>query len=179
MIRINDRLRRMREEGGFTLIELMVVVLIIAILIAIAIPTFLGARKRAQDRAAQSNLRNTVTAAKAIFTDKEDYSDATVAALTAGEPSLTFGTDDSDSADDVSVGSSATSGSGKHNRFIASSRSDSAVCWFVQDIVGPAGTANSGTTWEQVPDAADNACEAADAPVFGSALWKKKPGDTA
>jgi prepilin-type N-terminal cleavage/methylation domain-containing protein len=39
-------------EAGFTLIELMVVVLIIAILIAIAIPTFLGARSRAQDRVA-------------------------------------------------------------------------------------------------------------------------------
>ena len=49
---------RRDEDEGFTLIELMVVVLIIAILIAIAIPTFLGARQRAQDRAAQSSLRN-------------------------------------------------------------------------------------------------------------------------
>ena len=62
--RISQRLKD-REEG-FTLIELMVVVLIIAILIAIAIPTFLGARKRAQDRAAQSNLRNALTAEKEI-----------------------------------------------------------------------------------------------------------------
>jgi type IV pilus assembly protein PilA len=43
---------RRSGEAGFTLIELMVVVLIIAILIAIAIPTFLGARSRAQDRVA-------------------------------------------------------------------------------------------------------------------------------
>ena len=63
------------DEGGFTLIELMVVVLIIAILIAIAIPTFLGARERAQDKAAQSSLRNGLTAAKTIYTDSEDYTD--------------------------------------------------------------------------------------------------------
>src|SRR5262249_6810525 len=50
--------RRRDGDEGFTLIELMVVVLIIAILIAIAIPTFLGARQRAQNRAAQSSLRN-------------------------------------------------------------------------------------------------------------------------
>jgi type IV pilus assembly protein PilA len=56
------------REGGFTLIELMVVVLIIAILIAIAIPTFLGARTRAQNRAAQASLRNALVAAKSVYT---------------------------------------------------------------------------------------------------------------
>lgn len=55
------RWRRNGDDEGFTLIELMVVVLIIAILLAIAIPTFLGARERAADRAAQSNLRNAHT----------------------------------------------------------------------------------------------------------------------
>ena len=59
------------DEDGFTLIELMVVVLIIAILLAIAIPTFLGAQDRARDRAAQSDLRNVVAAAKTIATDTE------------------------------------------------------------------------------------------------------------
>src|SRR5712671_3872606 len=73
--------RRRDDEEGFTLIELMVVVLIIAILIAIAIPTFLGARQRANDRAAQSSLRNALTAAKTSFTDTGDYSGATPATL--------------------------------------------------------------------------------------------------
>jgi type IV pilus assembly protein PilA len=89
--------RRGDDEKGFTLIELMVVVLIIAILIAIAIPTFLGARSRANDRAAQSSLRNALTAAKTSFTDTGDYSGAIpgvvgppATGLTAIEPSLTF-----------------------------------------------------------------------------------------
>jgi type IV pilus assembly protein PilA len=85
---------RRDEEEGFTLIELMVVVLIIAILIAIAIPTFLGARQRAQDRAAQSDLRNGLTAEKTFYTDSEEYSADTTAAgeLDSIEPSLQWGT---------------------------------------------------------------------------------------
>ena len=81
---------RFNKEEGFTLVELMVVVLIIAILIAIAIPTFLGARERAQDRAAQSNLRNALTAQKVYYTDSEAFGSA--ADLTAAniEPSLEF-----------------------------------------------------------------------------------------
>jgi type IV pilus assembly protein PilA len=79
-------LRRLREEraaemgeaeaaeGGFTLIELMVVLLIIAILLAIAIPTFLGVTNTAGDRAAQSNLTNALTEAKALYQVNQSYS---------------------------------------------------------------------------------------------------------
>ncbi len=81
--------RRRDGEGGFTLIELMVVVLIIAILLAIAIPTFLGARARAQERAAQSSLRNSLTAAKTVYTDNQNYTEANAAALNSLEPSIT------------------------------------------------------------------------------------------
>ena len=81
---------RLEDDRGFTLIELMVVVLIIAILLAIAIPTFLGLRRRAQDRAAQSDLRNGLTAAKAIYTDDESYDNVTEAEAEATEPSIDF-----------------------------------------------------------------------------------------
>src|SRR3954449_5441407 len=80
-----------KTEEGFTLIELMVVVLIIAILLAIAIPTFLGARTKAQDRAAQSDLRNALTTQKTYYVDNQAYT-ASSTALSAIEPRLTFGT---------------------------------------------------------------------------------------
>src|SRR2546423_4555074 len=84
------RARMDRDEEGFTLIELMVVVLIIAILLAIAIPSFLGARGRANDRAAQSNARNALTAEKTFYTDNQTYA-SDVALTTANiEPSLTY-----------------------------------------------------------------------------------------
>jgi type IV pilus assembly protein PilA len=83
---------RMQDDKGFTLIELMVVVLIIAILIAIAIPTFLGLRRRAQDRAAQSDLRNAMTAAKAFYTDAEVYTGFNAAQGELIEPSLNWDT---------------------------------------------------------------------------------------
>jgi type IV pilus assembly protein PilA len=88
---IHKRLNK--DEQGFTLIELMVVVLIIAILIAIAIPTFLGARQRAQDKQAQSNMRNALTTEKTYYVDNQAYT-ATAANLSAIENSLDFTTVD-------------------------------------------------------------------------------------
>ena len=60
-------------EAGFTLIELMVVLLIIAILLAIAIPTFLGVTGSANDRAAQSNITNALTELKALYQNGQTY----------------------------------------------------------------------------------------------------------
>jgi type IV pilus assembly protein PilA len=71
-------------EAGFTLIELMVVLLIIAILLAIAIPTFLGVTNTAGDRAAQSNLTNALTEAKALYQVNQSYTTAS-GVYTAGQ----------------------------------------------------------------------------------------------
>jgi prepilin-type N-terminal cleavage/methylation domain-containing protein len=62
-------------EGGFTLVELMVVLLLIAILLAIAIPTYLGLTGNANDRSAQSNLTNALTEAKALYQVTGAFSD--------------------------------------------------------------------------------------------------------
>ena len=79
------------EDAGFTLIELMVVLLILAILLAIAIPTFLGVTKSANDRAAQSNLNTALVNAKASFQqNQQTYTGINPATLTADEPSLSY-----------------------------------------------------------------------------------------
>jgi len=77
--------RNLKGSDGFTLIELMVVVMIIAVLIAIAIPSFLGFRSSAQDRSAQSEVRNVLLAEKAYWLDNADYTE-TIADITAFEP---------------------------------------------------------------------------------------------
>ncbi|MHB8680562.1 MAG: prepilin-type N-terminal cleavage/methylation domain-containing protein [Acidimicrobiales bacterium] len=60
-------------DAGFTLIELMVVLLIIAILLAIAIPTFLGVTGSAKDRSAQSSLTNALTNAVAYYQNAQTF----------------------------------------------------------------------------------------------------------
>lgn len=148
--------RRDNEDEGFTLIELMVVVLIIAILIAIAIPTFLGAREKAQDRGAQSSLRNGLTAAKVLYADDGSYVSATPAGLLAVEPSLTFAAAAvaSTGANNISVAVSVDNAT-----FSGAALSDSGVCFWIADggsgttfgtgavCTGTAAVAAAGTEW--------------------------------
>src|SRR5580698_4729638 len=77
-------------EAGFTLIELMVVLLIIAILLAIAIPTFLGVTSSANDRAAQSNLTNGLTEAAAQYQGAGQTYSGVSAALSSSAPEYSW-----------------------------------------------------------------------------------------
>ncbi len=153
---IHHRLNK--DDRGFTLIELMVVVLIIAILIAIAIPTFLGLRKRAQDRAAQSDLRNGFTAAKAFYTDNDSYGDGAaalpdfdVAAGEATEPSLVWQAAGTTPAAVNQVSIKVASGS--ELVLVAYSQSNTYFCLGETGVVGSAGTLKGKATTEGAVDA--------------------------
>jgi type IV pilus assembly protein PilA len=80
--------RRAEDEKGFTLIELLVVILIIGILAAIAIPSFLNQKGKANDAAAKSQARTAQTAAETYGTDNNGYASMTIGSLQTIESTL-------------------------------------------------------------------------------------------
>lgn len=137
------------EEGadsGFTLIELMVVLLIIAILLAIAIPTFLGVTNSANDRAAQSNLTNAVIAADSVFQQTgQTYSSANFTTDLNGQVGgVSFTTGNSGGQNTISY---AVSGNGQE-LLMAVYSAPTNTCWYAESnqSQGPdTGTGGFGT----------------------------------
>jgi type IV pilus assembly protein PilA len=136
-----------RRDSGFTLIELMVVLLIIAILLAVAIPTFLGVSGSANDRSAQSNLSNAITEIKALYQNTQTYNSGSVpvATLNASAPEFTW---NQASACAASNGTSCVSeypvdvASGADGAgVILADLSKTGTCWYLVDLYAAPTTA--------------------------------------
>jgi prepilin-type N-terminal cleavage/methylation domain-containing protein len=151
-----------RSESGFTLIELMMVVFIIAILIAVLIPVFFGAAARAKDRAMQSSLRNGLTTAKTVYSDHAKYTEANAAALNTAAGTLTFvgGNVDPTGQNTVSVDTVSDS------YIVLSGESKTGECFFVSDDA-----LGTGTLYAKL--GGSGGCRASYAPIPGDAAWQK------
>jgi type IV pilus assembly protein PilA len=66
-----------RDESGFTLIELLVVLIIIGVLLAIAVPSYLGFKDRAEKNASQANVRAALPSVEAYYSDVGNYTNMT------------------------------------------------------------------------------------------------------
>ncbi|MCP5035459.1 MAG: type II secretion system protein [Actinomycetia bacterium] len=142
-----------RPEGdeGFTLTEVMVAIMIIGILAAVGIPTFLGARARAHDKAAQAPVLTALLSAETLNAQAGAFTAATTTALQAGVTSPTYL--DSTTA---STGPTLVSVYGHSSGFSAAVYSNSGTCYMLrqtstgQTTYGTAsgsGTCTGSTAW--------------------------------
>jgi prepilin-type N-terminal cleavage/methylation domain-containing protein len=144
-----------RDERGFTLIELMTVILIIAVLVLLALPTFLGTRNRAFDVNAKANVRNAYQAERAYYTDTLTYT-TNPATMTGIEAAITYVDGDTP----LTTGLVYLHLHPVPNEIYISAMSESGMCFYLREIDG------SGREF-----ATDPACAVADGQTYSTSPW--------
>ncbi len=84
--------KRIESEKGFTLIEMLIVIIILGILLAIAVPAYLKFKDRANNSAAQANIRAMVPAVEAYNADNNGYTGMTIGGSGATSLQATYDT---------------------------------------------------------------------------------------
>jgi prepilin-type N-terminal cleavage/methylation domain-containing protein len=148
------------REDGFTLIELMVVVAILAALLLMSVSTFAGVKARAEDSAAKQTAAKALETGRIVFTDQATYATADTATLAAAEPSLKFvgAGVESDEQNEAStdVPDALTTG----HTFVAAVYSEAGNCFFIRDWI------TIGIGYAVLRDAAASDCTAGNAPTL-------------
>jgi type IV pilus assembly protein PilA len=145
------RRRNAGSETGFTLVEIMVVILIIGVLIAIGLPTFLATRTRAEDRAMQTDLRTSLAAAMTWWAESGTYDGFDQTTAKASEPSLNW----QSAGDPAAPGQIAIQvASGPNLLLVARSNSGTYFC-MAQVANNPATDRGSGAVFADVDTVAE------------------------
>lgn len=130
-----------RNERGFTLPELLVVIVVLGILLAVAIPSFLRSRQRGQNSAAQATVKSALAAERTYYVDYQTYTtDAN--ALRAIEPNVLWTTTDARQSGAMV----ATGGSPAGSVVVLSSWSVSGLQYCVMNIATDQSAAVNGQT---------------------------------
>ncbi|MDQ3756463.1 MAG: prepilin-type N-terminal cleavage/methylation domain-containing protein [Actinomycetota bacterium] len=157
-----------RDEAGFTLVELLVVVAVIGILATIAVTSLLGAQGKANRKAAASNLRVALVSAKTLHTEEETYlvTDAatTITRLGRQEPGLTWQAAPATASEQISVASDPDTAA-------LATKAGDGHCYYVVDDVS---SAASGTMFgRSAATAAD--CPAVTDTTAAGITWATSP----
>lgn len=139
-----------RSDAGFTLVELMVTIMIVAVLLGLVLPTFLGARRNATHRALQADLRTAFAAASVVLVDQGQYLENS-AVMDALEPALLWATGDTPLAE----GTIYIHVHGAPNEVFLSGVSTSGTCFYLRDAAAGA------TSY-----ASDPSCGVADGQIY-------------